>query len=144
MLHVLLLVVVVSLVLLFMLLHLRLILLMSGLMQVMLKMLLGLKQVLLQLLGCVLHLKLLRVAMHLHLKLLTQGLKLLHVVMINSDRLMWHWLLGHLVERLAHMVMMIHGVLVHLHIHMLCLRKQHIGMACRIHKVAGNAGMHKT
>lgn len=106
-----------SVVLLFMVLHLRMVLLVSGFMQLMLKMLLGLKQVLLQLLGCILHLQLLRLAMHLHLKLLTQGLKLLHVMMINSNRLMWHWLLCHLVEGLTHMVVMIHGMLVHLHTH---------------------------
>lgn len=96
------------LVLLLIILHLWLVLLMTGLMQLML-------QVLLQLLGSILHLQLLWLPMHLHLKLLTKGLKLLHVVMVDGDRLMRHWLLCHLVERLADMVMMIHGMLVHLH-----------------------------
>lgn len=98
-------------------LHLWLVLLMSGRMQLMLDVLLGLKQVLLQLLGCILHLKLLWLAMHLHLKLLTERLELLHVMVINGDGLMWHRLLCHLVKGLAHMIMMIHGMLMHLHTH---------------------------
>lgn len=98
-------------------LHLGLILLMRRLMHVMLKMLLRLKQVLLQLLRWVLHLELLRLAMQLHLKLLTKGRKLLEMVVINGNGLMGHWLLCHLVERLADMTMVVHGMLVHLLAH---------------------------
>lgn len=113
-LHVLLVLLLVGLVLQSVILHLWLVLLVSGLVQLMLKVLLRLKQVLLQLLGGILHLKLLWLAMHLHLKLLTKR-ELLHVMVVNGDGLMWHWLLGHLVEGLAPMIMMIHWMLVHLH-----------------------------
>jgi len=43
-------------------------------------------------------------------------LKLLHVVMVNGHGLMRHWLLSHLVQRLAHMIMVIQRVLMHLYI----------------------------
>ncbi len=71
-------------------------------------------KLLLRLLQLLLELQLLWLALHLHLKLLTQGLELLHLVVIYGNGLMRHWLLSHLIQWLAHMIMVIHWVLVHL------------------------------
>jgi len=90
--------------------------LLQMLLQVLMQLLLGIQHLLVQLLLGLLHLllKLLRLALHLHLELLTQRLKLLHVVVVDGNGLMWHWLLRHLIQRLAHMVMVTHGMLMHL------------------------------
>ena len=85
-------------------------------MQVLMQVLLWIQHLLVQLLLGLLHLllKLLRLALHLHLELLTQRLKLLHVVVINGNGLVWHRLLCHLIQRRAHMVVVTHGMLMHL------------------------------
>jgi len=104
--------------------------LLLGIQHLLVQLLLGLLHLLLKLLRLALHLhrelltqrlkllhvllKLLRLALHLHRELLTQRLKLLHVLVVDGNGLMWHWLLRHLIQRLAHMVMVTHGMLMHL------------------------------